>query len=612
MKAVLVALLALLIWTAPAAAQQPPPWLDVRDGVTPAAVRHRAGDPGDGVRRDAARHGPRRRARPRADHDLPPARGAGPRLRRAGRVRAQPVPRRLRRGRQPPGRRRVPAAGARARRGRRRSGAAPARRARGRSTTRWPSTTSRAATPSCSGESIGTFGSDGCPDVGGRAETLGTKAVIDWLNGRARGFDAGGRADRGGWTTGDVGMVGTSYNGTLPNQVATTGVEGLKTIIPVSAISSWYDYYRANGLVVAPHSNERRRGRQRLPRRGHRRARRLHRRAADGRGVQLHAPATCSRAQDRVTGDYSPFWAAARLPRPGRPDPRERVRRPRAQRLQRQDEGVRRVVVPARPRAASRASCGCTTAATAGRSGEGAAAYQVAEHRWFDRYLFGVRNGIDREPRATVQREDDSYVQEADWPAPGTRTAKLALAARSATAPGDLSRRARGRSREQSFVDRGRELDTDDVLIQGPDAASPNRLVYRTAPLAARRAPQRHAVGEAAAVDRQPHGGERHRGARRLRRRSGRAMVTRGWIDPQNRHGAARSRADRPGPRVRPAVRPPARRPRVPRRAPDRARRRVSTDHDYTIRPKPGTRLTLDPGGSALSLPVVGGAGALR
>ena len=52
-------------------------------------------------------------------------------------------------------------------------------------------------------------------------------------------------------------MVGTSYNGTLPNQVATTGVEGLKTIIPVSAISSWYDYYRANGLVVAPHSNTR-------------------------------------------------------------------------------------------------------------------------------------------------------------------------------------------------------------------------------------------------------------------------------------------------------------------------------------------------------------------
>jgi X-Pro dipeptidyl-peptidase len=37
----------------------------------------------------------------------------------------------------------------------------------------------------------------------------------------------------------------------------------------------------------------------------------------------------------------------------------------------------------------------------------------------------------------------------------------------------------------------------------------------------------------------------------------------------------------------------------------------VSTDHDYTLRPKPGTRLTLDPSGSSIRLPVVGGAAAL-
>ncbi len=107
------------------------------------------------------------------------------------------------------------------------------------------------------GESIGTFNSDGCPTVGDRVETLGTKAVIDWLNGNARGFDAagpGGNQVSADWTTGAVGMVGVSYNGTLPNQVATTGVEGLETIVPISAISSWYDYYRANGLVRAPHS----------------------------------------------------------------------------------------------------------------------------------------------------------------------------------------------------------------------------------------------------------------------------------------------------------------------------------------------------------------------
>ena len=33
----------------------------------------------------------------------------------------------------------------------------------------------------------------------------------------------------------------------------------------------------------------------------------------------------------------------------------------------------------------------------------------------------------------------------------------------------------------------------------------------------------------------------------------------------------------------------------------------VSTDHDYTIRPLPGTELTLDPDKSEVSLPVVGG-----
>ena len=115
-------------------------------------------------------------------------------------------------------------------------------------------TTCRAATPSCSARASAPSTPTGCPDIGGPWETLGTKAVIDWLNGRARGFDEAGNQVMADWTTGAVGMTGVSYNGTLPNQVATTGVEGLKTIIPVSAISSWYDYYRANGLVVAPHS----------------------------------------------------------------------------------------------------------------------------------------------------------------------------------------------------------------------------------------------------------------------------------------------------------------------------------------------------------------------
>ncbi|HEY6692381.1 MAG TPA: Xaa-Pro dipeptidyl-peptidase [Solirubrobacteraceae bacterium] len=106
-------------------------------------------------------------------------------------------------------------------------------------------------------ESPGTGYSDGCPTSGGTNETQAAKAVIDWLNGRVQAYTtrAGSTRAPATWTTGSVGMIGTSYNGTIPEAAATTGVNGLEAIVPISAISDWYDYYRANGMVRAPHSS---------------------------------------------------------------------------------------------------------------------------------------------------------------------------------------------------------------------------------------------------------------------------------------------------------------------------------------------------------------------
>jgi predicted acyl esterase len=106
-------------------------------------------------------------------------------------------------------------------------------------------------------ESPGTGHSDGCPTSGGTNETLAAKAVIDWLGGRAPAYTTrtGNAQAVATWTTGKVGMLGTSYNGTIPEAAATTGVQGLEAIVPISAISDWYDYYRANGMVRAPHSS---------------------------------------------------------------------------------------------------------------------------------------------------------------------------------------------------------------------------------------------------------------------------------------------------------------------------------------------------------------------
>jgi X-Pro dipeptidyl-peptidase len=454
------------------------------------------------------------------------------------------------------------------------------------------------------GESIGTFNSDGCPDVGGPWETLGTKAVIDWLNGRARGFGADGAPVRADWTTGSVGMTGVSYNGTLPNQVATTGVEGLETIIPVSAISSWYDYYRANGLVVAPHSEEQGIGDN----------------AYLGEDTDVLAdfiaPRMADRCafvrrrlverQDRVTGDWSSFWEAR--------DYLEGARRVRASVFVVHGLNDWNVKTKAFAewwyRLADRRVPRKLWLHNGGHGGPGGPVYKLAENRWFDRWLFGVRNGIDTEPRLTIQREDDSYHQEADWPAVGTRGATLHLGADDRTDPGSLAtREPRGRQDEQSFVDNGRELDTDDVLIQGPDAAHPNRLVYRSPALTrAVRMSGTPYVRLDMSID--------NRRAANLTAvlvdysAGAPVMVTRGWLDPQNRHRVDRSKAIdkgreytfrwdlqpddyvwQPGHRIGLVV--------------------VSTDHDYTLRPNPGTRLTLDPSESEVRLPIVGGASAL-
>jgi X-Pro dipeptidyl-peptidase len=104
-------------------------------------------------------------------------------------------------------------------------------------------------------EAPGTGLSSGCPTVGAYPEREAPAAVIDWLNGRAKGFTTktgNVQVKATSWSTGKVGMMGTSYEGTLPLAAATTGVKGLEVVIPVSPNTSYYHYYRSNGLDRSP------------------------------------------------------------------------------------------------------------------------------------------------------------------------------------------------------------------------------------------------------------------------------------------------------------------------------------------------------------------------
>ncbi|BDR58639.1 Xaa-Pro dipeptidyl-peptidase [Xylocopilactobacillus apicola] len=101
---------------------------------------------------------------------------------------------------------------------------------------------------------LGTRGSDGMRTTGDAAETITYCHAVKFLSGN----EAGSKTRDGAkkiilpWTNGSVAMTGRSYLGTLATATATKNPNGLKTIISESAISNWYDYYRENGLVVAP------------------------------------------------------------------------------------------------------------------------------------------------------------------------------------------------------------------------------------------------------------------------------------------------------------------------------------------------------------------------
>lgn len=96
---------------------------------------------------------------------------------------------------------------------------------------------------------FGALGSDGFNYVGSEYERDAFKSVVEWIH-----DDRIAYADREGtittkadWANGNVAMTGRSYAGTMPFAVATTGVEGLKTIVPVAGIADWYSQQNMQG-----------------------------------------------------------------------------------------------------------------------------------------------------------------------------------------------------------------------------------------------------------------------------------------------------------------------------------------------------------------------------
>ncbi|MFF0146269.1 Xaa-Pro dipeptidyl-peptidase [Amycolatopsis sulphurea] len=444
------------------------------------------------------------------------------------------------------------------------------------------------------GESLGTGQSTGCPTTGDVNETIGARSVVDWLNGRASARDAAGASVAAAWSTGKTGMMGVSYNGTLPNAVASTGVEGLETIVPIGAISSWYEYYRNAGAVVAAGGYQ---GED-----ADVLAKYVYTRA--DRNICRPVIDQLTAAQDRVTGDYSRFWDV---------------------RNYRNDVGK----VHASVLAVHGLNDWNVKSDQVAKWYEALKAHGVAHkiwlhqgghtdpikvrrdvwlatlNKWMSHYLYGVDNSIEREPKATIQREDKSWTDEADWPAPTAADVSLHPSP-GGRAVGTLTGQAvPGKPAVESLAD-----DASKTIEQLADApSSGNRLRYAS-PAAKRplrlsgtahtdlRLSFDHPAANVTAVllDRAPDGKSR--------------VISRGWTDPQNRESAAVTTP------ITPSRWYPIRVDLMPKDYVLATGHRLefvlaSSDHDYTLRPRPGAGLSLDLTGTNVTLPVVGGKTAL-
>jgi X-Pro dipeptidyl-peptidase len=448
----------------------------------------------------------------------------------------------------------------------------------------------------------GTGLSQGCPTVGTRIEALAPKAVIDWLNGRAKGYTTpyGNEEVKAYWTTGKVGMIGTSYNGTIPFAAATTGVDGLEAIIPVSPNNSYYHYYRANGLVRSPGGYL-------------------------GEDVDvlydfIHSnPDRCDYCDslyrnkiilgniDRKTGDYNDFWAqrdlmnymkdykAATLFTHGFNDWNVMISHSARFIKVLKDKGIPYQVY-------------------FHQGGHGGEPPLSMMNKWFTRYLFGVKNDVEKDPKAWIVRENDDRLKPtpyADYPNPEAKPVKFYL-----TAGGNKT----GNLIQKQLPGQGKETVVDNYSFSGSTLAqaewTEHRLLYLTPKLkeplhisgvptiTIRASSDKPAVNLSVWLVILPWTqGQNPRPTDNI--------IDRGWADLRNYKSLTESKPLKPGKYYEMTFDLEPEDQIIPA-GKQIALMIFSTDREFTLWSEPGTKLTVDIDNTTISLPVVGGPDAVK
>ena len=451
--------------------------------------------------------------------------------------------------------------------------------------------------------SPGTGLSQGAPTVGGQNESLAPKAVIDWLCGRVSGYTTpyGNEIVVAYWSTGKVGMTGTSYNGTLPLAAATTGVEGLEAIIPIAPNTSYYHYYRSNGLVRSPggylgedidvlydfiHSGDE------------------SKRAFNNKTIR---DTEMKNGMDRITGDYNDFWA-------GR-DYLNQMKPMKAALLMAHGFNDWNVMPEHSYRISKRAKeMGIPTQIYYHQNGHGGPPPMKMMNRWFTRYLHGIENGVENDAKAWIVRENDSKqypTAYTDYPNPEATPVVLYINAGSSSY---------GRLSLENSSSKGQETFSDNASFSATSLAqstsSNHRLLYVSeilkedlhisglASITIKAASSKPAVNLSVYLVSLPW--NKNKGAKITEN-----IITRGWADLQNNSSLSKSSPLIPDKFYKMTfdLQPDD---QIIKKGQQIGLMLFSSDSEYTLLPRPGTELTIDLKETMITLPIVGGKSAFK
>jgi X-Pro dipeptidyl-peptidase len=335
-------------------------------------------------------------------------------------------------------------------------------------------------------EADGTAFSTGCPLHGGPGDVAGFKAVIDWLEGRVQGFTSvdGNTPVVANWANGKNAMIGKSYDGTFANGVAATGVDGLTTIVPISAISSWYDYSRMGGIrenTDYPSGLDNSITSDRSA-------------ATLGVVPPVNHNTACQKkpipdvfnylngVDGDETGDMNPFWIDR--------DYTKDVANVKAAVFESHGLNDGNVM----PKQFSQWWTKLNVPKKLWLSNEGHVdpfdyrrdQWVDTLHKWFDHWLYGVSNDVMSQPQVDIEREPNQWSTQAGWPAPASSTVNGYLQGTKPGAAGAINLTSGGATDTVTFKDgftTSSNGPSEATQIATPTGSQANRAVFLTAPL---------------------------------------------------------------------------------------------------------------------------------